>query len=205
MSGEAAQGLRYDAATDENTRLHMSDILNSMRARVSNPRLIQPLPDRNELEQMFQCAVRAPDHGRLRPWRFIVLQGQALAELGQAFEASQPTADETRRLRLRSMPLRAPMIIVSVAALDWEHKKVPVWEQQVAVGIATQHLQLAAQALGYGTMWRTGDMTEQPAVREHLGLADHEQIIGFLYTGTVEGEPRVADQQPLDDIVQYRG
>ncbi|RLT98049.1 nitroreductase [Ketobacter sp.] len=183
----------------------MSNIINSMLERVSNPKLAQPCPDRAQLEQMFKCAVRAPDHGRLRPWRFIVLQGEALVQLGHAFEASQPEADEAKRLRLRSMPLRAPMIIVSIATLDWEHKKVPVWEQQVAVGIATQHLQLAAKELGFGTMWRTGEMTETESVRAHLGLADNEQIIGFLYTGTVEGEPRAADLQPLDEIVEYRG
>jgi len=182
----------------------MSNILDAMKARVSHPRLTHPAPDHAELEQMLQCAVRAPDHGRLRPWRFVVLEQEALVKLGEAFEASQPEADESRRARLRSMPLRAPMIIVSIATLDWEHKKVPVWEQQIAVGIATQHLQLAAQELGFGTMWRTGDMTEQPAVRDHLGVRDNEQIIGFLYTGKLEGEPRTADLQPLDDIVQYR-
>ena len=182
----------------------MSNVIDSIMERVSNPKLIQPCPNREQLEQMFRCAVRAPDHGRLRPWRFVVLEGSALVELGHAFEATQADADEAKRLRLRSMPLRAPMIIVSIAALDWEHKKVPVWEQQVAVGIATQHLQLAAKEFGFGTMWRTGEMTEAEAVRAHLGVADNEQIIGFLYIGTVEGEPRSADLQPLDGIVEYR-
>ncbi len=182
----------------------MSNMIDSMMTRVSNPKLTLPSPNAQELEVMFKCAVRAPDHGRLRPWRFLVLQGEALVQLGLAFEASQPGADEAKRQRLRAMPLRAPMIIVGVATLDWEHKKVPVWEQQVAVGIATQHLQLAAQELGYGTMWRTGEMTEADPVRRHLGLADNEQIIAFLYTGTVEGEPRTAELQPLDEIVEYR-
>ncbi|MBA57071.1 MAG: nitroreductase [Pseudomonadales bacterium] len=182
----------------------MSNVINSIMERVSNPKLTQPCPNRDQLEQMFRCAVRAPDHGRLRPWRFVVLEGDALLKLGHAFEASQPGADEAKRLRLRSMPLRAPMIIVSIATLDWEHKKVPVWEQQVAVGIATQHLQLAAKELGFGTMWRTGEMTEAESVRAYLGVADNEQIIGFLYTGTVEGEPRAADLQALDEIVEYR-
>lgn len=182
----------------------MSNILNSMLERVSNPKLTAPCPNQAELEQMLRCAVRAPDHGRLRPWRFVVLQGAALEQLGAAFEASQPEADEARRQRLRAMPLRAPMIIVTIARLDWEHKKVPVWEQQVAVGIATQHLQLAAKELGYGTMWRTGEMTESMPVREHLGVADDEQIIAFLYTGTVDGVPKAVDLQPLDEIVEYR-
>lgn len=183
----------------------MSTILNSMLERVSNPKLIEPCPSRGELDQMLRCAVRAPDHGRLRPWRFVVLQGEALQALGGAFEAAQPYADEVKRQRLRSMPLRAPMIIVTIARLDWEHKKVPVWEQQIAVGIATQHLQLAAKELGYGAMWRTGEMTEASAVREHLGVADDEQIIAFLYTGTVDGVSKAADLQPLDEIVEYRG
>lgn len=183
----------------------MTTILDAMLERVSTPKLIAPSPSRVELEQMFRCAVRAPDHGRLRPWRFVVLQGAALEALGSAFEASQPDADEQKRMRLRSMPLRAPMIIVSIARLDWEHKKVPVWEQQVAVGIATQHLQLAAGTLGFAAMWRTGDMAESGPVRDYLGLADDEQIIGFLYTGTADGEPKAADLQPLDEIVEYRG
>jgi nitroreductase len=183
----------------------MSAILTNMMERVSNPRLVEPCPGRTELETMFKCAVRAPDHGRLRPWRFIVLQGEALVQLGCAFEASQPEADEAKKLRLRNMPLRAPMIIVTIAKIDPQHKKVPVWEQQVAVGIATQHIQLAAKALGYGAMWRTGEITEAVAVKGHLNLAPDEQIIGFLYTGSVDGEPREADFQSLDQIVEYRG
>jgi len=182
----------------------MNNSLETMMQRVSNPKLKAPAPDRAELELMFRSAVRAPDHGRLRPWRFIVLSGGALEQLGEAFEASSPEADASQRARLRAMPLRAPMIIVTVARLDDHHKKVPLWEQQVAVGIATQHLQLAAHDLGYGTMWRTGEMTEAATVREHLALAPNEQIIAFLYTGTVDGEPRAPEFQPLDDIVEYR-
>ncbi|MAR93019.1 MAG: nitroreductase [Pseudomonadota bacterium] len=182
----------------------MTEITRFIMQRVSTPQLAAPAPDREQLERMFQCAVRAPDHGRLRPWRFVVLQGQALEALGAAFAQTQPEADEARQQRLRSMPLRAPMIIVTIARLDWEHKKVPVWEQQVAVGIATHHIQLAAKEMGYGTMWRTGEMTEQEPVRQYLGLEDHEQVIGFLYLGTVSGEPKPADFQSLEEIVEYR-
>ena len=183
----------------------MSKIVTAIQQRVSNPKLIEPAPDRAVLETLFRCAVRAPDHGRLRPWRFVVCVGEALNALGEAFAASEPGCDATRHQRLKNMPLRAPMIIVVVAKLDDQHKKVPVWEQQVAVGIATQNIQLAAQELGYGTMWRTGEMTEATAVRDHLNLTENEQIIAFLYIGTVDGQPRKADFQPLDSIVEYRG
>ena len=182
----------------------MSEILNTIMYRVSSPRLSAPTPEKQELDIFFRCAVRAPDHGRIRPWRFVVLQGRALEDLGAAFEAAQPEADEAQKLRLRAMPLRAPMIIVTIAKLDPEHKKVPVWEQQVAAGIATQHIQLAAKELGYGSMWRTGPMTESAPVKAFFDLQSGEQIVAFLYVGRVDGEPREADFQSLDEIVEYR-
>lgn len=182
----------------------MSDVIHAIQYRVSNPRLIEPAPDRQHLDTLFRCAVRAPDHGRLRPWRFIVLEGQSLNDLGMAFESTQPEADEIQKQRLRAMPLRAPMIIVCVARLDQAHKKVPVWEQQVAAGVATQNIQLAASELGFGTMWRTGVLSDAAEVREHLNVLENEQIIAFLYMGTVDGEPRNAEFQDLSGIVEYR-
>lgn len=183
----------------------MSDLLNSLMNRVSNPRLVEPVPSQSELESMFKCAVRAPDHGRLRPWRFVVLKGNALAELGDAFAATQPELEEVKLERLKAKPKRAPMIIVAVAKLDRNHNKVPIWEQQVAVGAAVQNIQLAAQELGYGTMWRTGAITEAKPVRDCLGLADNEQIMAFLYTGTIDGEPRRPEFQDLSQVVEFRG
>ena len=183
---------------------NMVDILSAMTQRVSNPRLKEPVPSRSELEQMFRCAVRAPDHGKLRPWRFIVLQGNALDRLGDAFVETQPDLDEVKQQRLRAKPKRAPMIIVAVAKIDANHNKVPVWEQQVAVGIAVQNIQLAAQAMGYGSMWRTGAITDEAAVKAHLGLAPNEQIIAFLYMGTVDGAPRTAEIQDITQVVEFR-
>lgn len=183
----------------------MSEALNNMLSRVSSPRLAEPVPSRQQLELMFKCAVRAPDHGRLKPWRFVVLQERALTALGEVFVDTLDTDDEIKRERLRSKPLRAPMIVVVIAKLDPDHIKIPVWEQQVAAGIAAQHIQLAAHDLGFGCMWRTGAITEAPQVRNHLNLAETEQIIGFLYMGTPVGEPREAELQDLDPVVEYRG
>ena len=182
----------------------MTDALNNMLTRVSTPKLSEPVPSLQELQTMFKCAIRAPDHGRLKPWRFVVLEKGALRELGDAFAQTLEGGDEIKRGRLRAKPLRAPMIVVVVAKLDPEHNKIPLWEQQVAAGIAAQHIQLAAHHQGFGCMWRTGSITEAPQVRQYLSLAETEQIIGFLYLGTPVGEPRQAEHQDLADIVEYR-
>lgn len=185
----------------------MSDVIEAIQKRVSQPRLGMPAPDRLQLETLFRCAVRAPDHGRMRPWRFVVLTGQSLSELGQAFEqaglAQDPSADDAKRAKWRAMPLRAPMIIATIARTR-HNPKVPEWEQVSAVSCATQNIQLAAAELGYGTMWRTGDMIQLPQVREFLGMTPEEKIVAFLYVGTAEGEGRPPEFQPLEDCVEYR-
>ncbi len=185
----------------------MSSVIERIQNRVSQPRVGAPAPNRDQLQQLLTCAVRAPDHGRMKPWRFLVLEGQALQALGGAFEqaglAADPSADEARRLRWREMPLRAPMIIV-VAACVKPNPKVPEWEQVAAVATACQNIQLAAAELGFGVMWRTGEMTSAVAVKEHLGLVQTDQIVAFLYIGTPEGDSRVPDFQPLDQCVEYR-
>ena len=185
----------------------MSDLIQTLQNRVSQPRVGLPAPTRQQVEIMLNCAVRAPDHGRMRPWRFVVISGDSLKKLGAAFEraglAADPAADESKRARWREMPLRAPMIIVSIACIK-PNPKVPDWEQVAAVATATQNIQLAATELGFGAMWRTGEMTIAPIVREFLGLAPADQIVAFLYMGTPESESRAPEFQPLDQCVEYR-
>jgi nitroreductase len=166
-------------------------------SRVSTPRLVEPVPDPDTLAEVLAMARRAPDHGRLRPWRFYVLQGAALTELGDVFESaareSKPDLDDVQARRFREMPLRAPMIIVAGAALTSGHK-VPAWEQLVAVGAAVQNLQLGLESAGFGCMWRTGEMAMAPRVLARFGLGPEDRIVGFLYVGTPQVRPeRVAD------------
>ncbi len=182
----------------------METIINAMLERQSNPFLVEPAPLKQELMTFFSCALRSPDHAGLQPTRFLVLQDKALVELGKAFALSDPTADESKLARLQAMPLRAPMIIVTIARLTFDHSKVPVWEQQVSAGIATQHIQLAAQAMGYGSIWRTGPMAGSDVVREYLGLLESEQVIAFLYIGTPKAEPKRKPNSTPDSVVEFR-
>ncbi|GAA5317935.1 MAG: nitroreductase family protein [Candidatus Pelagadaptatus aseana] len=136
---------------------------------------------------MFKAALRAADHGCLRPWRFLVLEGEALDNLGQLFlkaaQADEPQLNEVQQSRYLKMPKRAPLMIVAISK-NQEHPKVSVLEQQMAVAAATQNLITAAFAQGVGAYWRTGAMAESAVVKEGLGIKQEETIVGFIYLGT---------------------
>lgn len=177
----------------------MQTLLDLIKGRVSTPKLGLPVPSVEQVNEALACARRSPDHGRLRPWRFFVLQGNDLAKLGgiyeQAARRQNPALEEAAAERLRGLPLRAPMVIVVASHAVVGHK-VPVWEQLVATGCAAQNLQLALHAMGFGCMWRTGEMAADPTVKAAFGLAEVDQIVGYLYVGTALEQPKPA---PADD------
>ncbi len=177
------------------------DALECIATRRSAMRLIEPAPDEEVLGRLLGAAVAAPDHGRLRPWRFAVAGGQALQCLGEAFAAAHserdPSAPPHEVARTRAKALRAPLILV-VIANPKPSEKVPAWEQIASAACAAQHVQLAAHALGYGSMWRTGWIASAPKVRAHLGLQANEQVVAFLYLGTV---PQGAVPPPRPPLV----
>lgn len=171
----------------------MQDLLQLIKSRVSTPKLGLPAPTRDQMTDALACAQRAPDHGRLRPWRFFVIEGEGLNQLGALYvaaaRAKNSPIEDAQAERLRGMPLRAPMVVVVASKVVTGHK-VPVWEQQVATGCAAQNLQLALHAMGFGCMWRTGEMASDPTVKARFGLEEADQIIGFLYVGTPLETPK---------------
>ena len=171
----------------------MNSNLEFLQQRNSAPKLTEPAPSGTELEEMLRAAARAPDHAWLRPWRFIAIEGErrdAFGELLQAsLQARDPQADETALAKARNAPLRAPLMLVVVVTLQ-EHPKVPHVEQRLSAGCAAQGLLLGAEALGYAGIWRTGDAAFDRAVMDGLGLASNEEIVGFLYLGTRQGNAK---------------
>jgi nitroreductase len=156
--------------------------------RSSEPRLGAPAPDPQALDQAFACAARAPDHALLRPWRYLVIEGDGLKALGELFASTcEPEASEKQLNKLLGAPLRAPMVIVGVAC-HRPHPKVPEQEQVMSAAVGMGYMLLALQSAGFGAMWRTGAMAHHPDVAAGLGLASDEQITGFLYVGTVTSE-----------------
>jgi nitroreductase len=180
------------------------DALDALINRVSVPRLCEPAPDAAQREQLFRAALRAPDHGQLRPWRFLTVEGAAREQLGELFAAAllrkTPDASAEALAKARAMPLRAPLVVVVIARTQ-VHAKVPEQEQVLAAGCAAHGLLLAAHAQGVGAVWRTGEMAYDATVNAGLGLAEREQNIGFLYVGTPEREPRTAPQVVVEDFV----
>lgn len=178
----------------------MTSVIEAMLHRSSQPRLESPAPDPQTLDQAFACAARAPDHALLRPWRYLVIEGEGLAALGELFAATcGPEASEQERAKLQKAPLRAPMVIVGIAR-HRPHPKVPEQEQTLSAAVGMGYLLLALQEAGFGAMWRTGAMATHPQVAAGLGLADDEQVIGFLYAGTVvSAKPEV----PRPDVSAF--
>lgn len=176
----------------------MTDLIDAMMARASEPRLQAPAPDRGLLEKAFQCASRAPDHALLRPWRYLVIEGEGLVRLGELF--AETAASDAERDKSRRMPLRAPMIIVGITSLK-PHPKVPEVEQHMSTASGMAYLLLALQSAGYGAMWRTGATAYEAVVRQGLGLAENESIAGFLYVGTVASAKPPVPRPALEEFV----
>jgi len=168
----------------------MNDTLQFLQRRNSCSRLIAPAPTDAELEEMFQAALRAPDHAWLRPWRFITIAGERRQDFGMVLERClcqrNPQADDAGRAKARNAPLRAPLLVVVVARLS-VHPKVPALEQRLSAGCAAQALLLAAEASGYAGIWRTGDAAFDRNVMTALGLAENEEIVALIYLGTRDG------------------
>ncbi|MDF2180413.1 NAD(P)H nitroreductase [Aliiglaciecola sp. CAU 1673] len=153
--------------------------------RQSQPRLQEPAPSGPALDNIFRAALRAPDHGNLTPWRFIVCKGKGLTKLGEIFEQGAIAADMSEKdiERAPSLPLRAPMVIIAITQYK-EHAKVPWIEQVASTACAVQAMQMAAFAQGFGGIWRTGSYAQNEEVKNAFKLAEQDEIVGFLYLGT---------------------
>jgi nitroreductase len=182
----------------------MTAISDFILARSSEPRLQAPAPGPGVLARAFACAARAPDHGLLRPWRYLVVEGEGLERLGDLFaDTYGPEADEKILAKLRKSPLRAPMVIIAIAS-PVEHPKIPAHEQVLSAAASTTLLELALQDAGFGVMWRTGSPAYNPAVTEALGLSKQESVIGFIYTGSVvSAKPAVPRLEPTAFVSRW--
>jgi len=154
------------------------------------PRLLaDPAPDAAALDEILETAMRAPDHAALQPWRFLLIRGPARERLGGLFAEAHrrryPDADEAELAKARAKPLRAPLLIAVAAELTAGHPKAPVVEQVVAAAAAAQNVLNALHAKGYGAILLTGTPAHDAGVKTALGLKAEDEIIGFIYTGTM--------------------
>jgi len=163
-----------------------------------------PGPSKKQLNQILQAGGRAPDHGKLFPWRFIVFEGKGrqrfgaiLAEILEA-EGERPKQIEEESRRF----LRAPVVIGVISSAREMHK-IPVWEQELSAGAVCQNILIATHALGFVGNWITEWYAYHPVVKEKLGLKPGERMAGFIYIGTATAPLEERPRPDMEKITSY--
>lgn len=177
--------------------ISVEQALSLIQSRQSIGHLIAPAPTAEQLEQAIAAALTAPDHHRLHPWRFIIIEGEqreAFGELISKSLAEDGETDQHQLDRVKLHPLRAPMILVCVMKYQ-PHPKVPAYEQILSCGAAIQNLLLVLEAQGFSSMWRSGAAAESAYLKRALGCSANDEIAGLVYIGT--SPKQIAPRQPL--------
>lgn len=182
-----------------------SSVLDLLRSRksASAKAMTGPGPTAQHLDEILSCAVRAPDHGKLTPWRFILWEGEARAEFGAAlrrrWQALHPEHGAEALAFAQNLFLRAP-VVIGVVSRAAPHPKIPEWEQQLSAGAVCMNILYAATALGYACQWNTDWLAYDNGMAAVMGLVAPERIAGLIYLGTaaapLEDRPR-PDPQTL--------
>jgi nitroreductase len=174
------------------------------RRSVAPQFLEEPGPTPEQLDALLTVAARVPDHGRLTPWRFILVEGAARHRIGEmiaaAYQADHPEAGPDQVAFERGRLARAP-VVVAVVSRAQPHVKIPDWEQVLSAGAVCMNLVVAANALGFGTSWITEWYAYDRRVLDALGLEPNERIAGFVHIGTPSAKPADRARPTLADIV----
>lgn len=182
------------------------DALTLLHSRSSMGKLVEPAPTAEQMDTIYQAALRAPDHKELRPWRFIEFTGEGLTRLGELFAEAEfqedPSADDDTLNSARKKPLRAPMIIAVIAKVTPDLPKVPKVEQVISAGCAAHGVLLAAHAQELGAMWRSGKYAFDPVVRKGLSLEEDDEVVAFIYLGNLGGRHKPLPQHNVADFVE---
>lgn len=187
------------------------DSLQALLHRRSTPSrlLAEPGPDEDQLRRILACAVRAPDHGKLVPWRFLAIRGASRQRLGELLAGRglrlNPLASAAAVEKDRQRFNHAPLVVAVIARLTPGHK-VPEQEQLLSGGAVCLLMLQAADALGFGCQWLTGWAAYDPEIGAALGLSENERILGFVHMGTAR-EPAAERERPDPDALlsEWRG
>ncbi|WP_154222601.1 nitroreductase family protein [Marinicella rhabdoformis] len=164
----------------------------------------EPGPNADELNTILTIASRVPDHRKLEPWRFLVIQGDARQRLSEELaevKSQQMDLEPEQLAAEKTCFARAPLVIAVIAA-PIEHK-TPKNEQILSAGAVCQHINIAAGAMGYASQWVTGWSCENPDAQKVLGLAGHEFIAGYLYIGSCDEQPTERKRPDLSEKVVW--
>jgi nitroreductase len=154
-------------------------------------------PSKAQMDEILDIAVRVPDHGKLAPWRFILIEGEGRARMGQGFAdvwaQNNPSHGNESLDFQRGLFMRAPVILIVISTAA-AHGKIPVWEQQLSSAAVCYNAVLAATALGFDAQWQSDWVAYDDGAKAVMGVHAHEKVSGIIYIGTsrvpLEDRPR---------------
>lgn len=187
------------------TNTNIAVVLENIHHRQSIGHLVEPAPNQAQLEQAFQAALTAPDHHRLKPTHFIVVDGEQRKAFGELLAQAIQDLGETDQAqidRVKHHPLRAPLLVLAVTKFQ-DHPKVPHFEQILSTGAAVQNLLLTLQAQGFGAIWRSGAVVESKLLKTALGLNEQDLISGIIYAGSIAKPIAPRADQSIVEYVSY--
>lgn len=164
------------------------------------PKLLrEPAPDRDQLAQLLRMAARAPDHGKLEPWRFVVLTRPALDRLAPVVHRSVLAEGQDQKAADKAASAFGSPLIVAVVSSSVDSPKVPEWEQVLSAGAVCLGLVNAALASGWGAAWLTGFAAlNDRFAQDHLGLSANERIAGLIHLGSRGDTPSERPRPDMD-------
>ncbi|UTW55967.1 nitroreductase [Kordiimonas sp. SCSIO 12610] len=180
------------------------DVLMTRRS-VKARDMVSPGPDKETLDKILNAAIRVPDHGKLTPWRFIVLEGAEREKLGDLIAnvlISENNTSEKIAEKMKGYATQGPTLVVAIFSPSNE-RPIPIWEQWLSAGAACQNMLIAATALGVASQWLTGWASTSRTVASGLGLSEMEQIAGFIFFGTQKEAPEERPRPDLNDRVIF--
>ncbi len=186
------------------------DVQEAIRTRYTADSFSEETAPRAVIERLIEAAIWAPNHFMTEPWRFHVVAGAEREAMGEALvewllsDANPDTPDEDEVERGRTTAMRSPVMVVVSQTHDPEGGPGRDLEDYAACCCAIQNLMLAAHAEGLTTKWATGRTLRYQGMKDHLGLAPDDRIVGFVFVG-YPAEDAPADRQRKPPIVDWRG
>ncbi|HSB97697.1 MAG TPA: nitroreductase [Spongiibacteraceae bacterium] len=162
--------------------------------------LTVPAPDGTTLRDLLRLATHTPDHGKLSPWRFIVLEGAAKNRFVERLEILAGAQENSTKALAALAKIRNPPLSVAVISAPVEGK-IPLWEQQLSVGAVCMSLLLAAHAAGFGANWITDWYAYDEAALALLGVTSQERVAGYIHIGTQQEIPKERPRAELDNLI----
>ena len=167
--------------------------------------MVEPGPDATAIKDILAAGVRVPDHGKLAPWRFIVLTGGDRDTLGALIGTALVTESATSPKvaeKMQGYASQGPVLIVVISCAK-EHPAIPMWEQELSAGAVCQNMLIAATSLGFASQWLTGWGAFSPAVAKGLCMEEHERIAGLMFFGTQMDQPTERKRPNLDGHITW--